>query len=383
MSSSSVRTTRASNTGLKLFLTVVCLGAMTGGFFVGRMAYRSINEARQSVQWPTVPGRIVRSGVDVSVSEDRSRPVNDRETRSYSAVISYEFEVDGKPFTGSRIAVVSDQFGSEAWAEATAEKFPVGTDVTVSYNPDNPEQSVLEPGRWGGAGFMVILSSGLLLFPPLILKAIWSNKPVPSGFHPETLSQRMLEGLEFRERILSWEPGTLIHVQRDSISILSIIGGAVIAGLFMGLLFGLVPALFFFSGRGPIFIGQFYLAASALSAIVGAIWLWFDNRPRETRIEWASQLIRLVAGSRVRDAAFSDVQQLTVTIPKARKTESMDSNHQPQKLAACINMTLDGKSYIILESECDENSRRTVRSKLSSLAERLASLMNVDFLDAS
>jgi hypothetical protein len=367
--------------GLRLLISIVCLLFFLGGCTAGMMAYRGIQEAQQSLQWPTVVGRIVRSGVDVSVHRDRStdRDRRNRETRSYSAGIEYEFEVNGQPVNGSRITVISDQFGSKSWAEATSQKFPVGTEVKVSYNPTKPEQCVLEPGGWGGVGFLLILSAVFGLFPPLVLKGIWSTKPVETGFHPETRAERILQGLEFRERILTWEPGKLVHLQRDSISFLSLIGGAIIAGLFVGLLFGLVPALVFFSGRGPVFIGQCYLGASALCAAVGAVWLWLDNRRRETRIDWSTQSIHLAVGSSVRDVFFTDVQELNVSVPKPKKPGSESSSQPPQKQAARISMVVNGKSYVILETECASTAVRAVRSKLASIAQQLTVPMNVQF----
>lgn len=366
---------------LRLLLTIVLLGFFAGGCFAGVMAYRGIIEARQSLQWPTASGRIVRSGIDVSVHREESRDANrrDRETRSYSAEIEYEFEFDGRTVKGSRIAVISDQFGSKAWAEATTKKFPVGAEVKVSFNPANPEQCVLEPGCWGGAGFLLIITGVLGLFPPLMLKGIWSTKPVEVGFHPETRAQRILQGLEFRERVLSWDPGQLVHLQRDSISFLSVIGGGLIAGLFLGLLFGLVPALVFFSGRGPIFIGQCYLAGSLISAVVGAVWLWLDNRPRETRIDWSAQTVHLAVGSRLCDVFFSDVQELNLTIPKPQKPQPGSSHQQTQNHALRINLVADKRTWIILETECATNAIRAVHKKLRSLAQQVAVPMNVQF----
>jgi len=366
---------------LRALLTIVCLVFFCGGCIAGLIAYRGIEEARQSLQWPKAPGKIVRSGVDVSVHRERRRDLDRRkkETRSYSAAIEYAFSVNGQTIAGSRITVITEQFGSKNWAEATSQKFPVGADVTVSYNPAKPEECVLEPGRWGGAGFLLILAGVFGLFPPLVLKAIWSTKPAESGLHPETRTQRILEGLEFRERIVSWEPGQLVHLQRDSISLLSILGGAIIAGLVAGLLFGLVPALVFFSGRGPIFIGQFYLAASSVCALICAAWLWLDNRPRETRIDWSAQSIHLAVGSSLRDVFFTDVQELNVSMPKPPTPSPGSSGQATQKYAARINIVVNGKSSTILETECPSSAIRAVRSKLTLIAQQLAVRMNVQF----
>jgi hypothetical protein len=212
---------------------------------------------------------------------------------------------------------MSDQFGSRDWAEATSAKFPVGSDVSVSYNPEKPEVCVLEPGRWGGAGFLIVAAGLLIVFPPVVLKGLWSSKTPDAGYHPREKSRRFLNGIEFRERILTWEPGEAIHLQQESMGFLSLVAGALIAGLILGGFVGLTPALLFFSGRGPVFIGQFYLASSLVAASVCGIWLWLDNRPRQTHIEYHSQQIRLVTGSKQTDALFSDVQQLVLYSSKA------------------------------------------------------------------
>lgn len=369
----------SASVGLRALLSLVCLVLFTVGAVSGVWAYQAIREARQSVQWPTAPGRITHSGVDVSVTRERANGTRERrETSSYNARIAYEYSVAGKTYTGERIAVVSDQFGSYDWAEATTERFPVGEEVTVSYHPEHPDQCVLEPGRWGGAGLMLVVAGVFGTFPLLGLKALWSNKPVPTGLHPETRPQRILDGCEFRERILTWEPGRLVHLQRDSIGWLSLIGGAVVAGLIVGLLFGLVPALYFFAGRGPIFIGQFYLGASLILALISGVWLWQDTRFRETRIDWESRRVLLKVGSRSREVSFSDVAQVAVSAPQPPK-EPSSAGQPPKTLAVRVHLNVRGKAFLILESECPSSALSWTRKKLSSLARQLAIAMEVPY----
>ncbi len=369
------------STSLKLILSLVCLGAFAGGCTAGYFAFCGVMEAKASLNWPKATGTITESGVDVTVTKDRTPDHRKRreETRSYSAAIKYEFTVDGKTHTGTRIMVISDQFGSKDWAKATAARFPKGSEVAVSYDPANPERCVLEPGRWGGVAYLMMIAGVFGVFPPLILKAIWSTKPLKTARHPETRDQRILAGIEIRERVLEFEPGRLVHLQRDSISLLSVIGGAVIAGVFLGLLFGVVPGLLFFSGRGPVFLGQLYLGASLVTAIVCAIWLWLDNRPRETRIEWSSQLVHLSVGSSSVDVGFSDIQQFTVTVPEPKR--SRNSDQQPRNIAVRISMLTGGKTYVVAEAECPETALRHIRSKMTSTARQLAESMKVPLED--
>jgi hypothetical protein len=277
---------------------------------------------------------------------------------------------------------MSDQFGSRDWAEATSAKFPVGSDVSVSYNPEKPEVCVLEPGRWGGAGFLIVAAGLLIVFPPVVLKGLWSSKTPDAGYHPREKSRRFLNGIEFRERILTWEPGEAIHLQRESMGFLSLVAGALIAGLILGGFVGLTPALLFFSGRGPVFIGQFYLASSLVAASVCGIWLWLDNRPRQTHIEYHSQQIRLVTGSKQTDALFSDVQQLVLFLPKQQKATAAGSGQPPRTYKAQIRMIVGGKSFIVLETEFRMMAFRAVRTALVRIARQLATTMNVHFDEA-
>jgi hypothetical protein len=373
ISSTNVKTVNKSSRWLKVLLTVVSLAFFGGGCALGMVAYQAIQEAQQSLNWPTAPGRITRSGVDVSVHVERSHGGDRRRTsRSYSAVVQYEFAVAGRTFSGTRITVISEQFGSKAWAETTSAKYPIGREVTVSYNPERPDSCVLEPGRWGGAGFLLILAGIFSVFPPLVLRAIWSSRPLSTGLHPETQSQRMLQGLEFRERILAWQPGQLVHLQRDSISILTVIGGAIIAGFLLGALLGAVPALIFFSGRGPVFIGQIYLVASGVLTLICGMWLWLDNRPRETRIDWAMQSVHLRVGASLCDILLSDIQEISLSLPEPAKQKSAGSSNTTQKGAARIIITANGKRFIILETECAPAAIRAVRNTLSAIARQLA-----------
>ncbi|MFO0819399.1 MAG: DUF3592 domain-containing protein [Pirellulales bacterium] len=372
--------TRSASAGIRVLLSVVCVVFFTIGAAFGYYAYLGIREARESLQWPTTPGRITQSGVDVSISREHENDSRRRrETRSYSAHVAYEYTVEGKTYTGERIAVVTDQFGSHDWAKATTEKFPVGREVTVSYHPEHPEQCVLEPGRWGGAGIMLIVAGVFGFFPPLVLKAIWTNKPVPTGLHPETRSQRILDGCEYRERILTWKPGQLVHLQRDSISLLSVIGGAVVAGLVLGLLFGLTPALFFFAGRGPFFIGQFYLGASLITALVAGVWLWQDSRFRETRIDWETRRVQWKVGSRTREASFSDVSQVAVEAPEPSKSRSAGSGQESQTIAVRVYLNIQGKAVLILESESKVAALKWTRKQASSIARQLSLAMEVPY----
>ena len=116
---------------------------MFAGPLVGLLAmatFAKYIDVWRAKSWLAVPGRVVSSkSVDRKVQ--RLGVDNGMEVRTFAAV-TYEFKVGGKKRTGSRVSVGED-LGNVAVQE-TLIRYPTGKDVTVYYNPDNPEQAVLE-----------------------------------------------------------------------------------------------------------------------------------------------------------------------------------------------------------------------------------------------
>lgn len=110
--------------------------------------------ARAARAWPTTQGMILKSDLITHVIW-----INGIRSTTYKPVVEYRYTVMGRPFTGSRIA-----FGSYSYdikkGKGFVEKFAVGTPVTVYYNPEKLEESLLEPTYAGSAAF---LTAGILL----------------------------------------------------------------------------------------------------------------------------------------------------------------------------------------------------------------------------
>lgn len=96
-------------------------------------------EADASKLWPTAPGIIISSEIRQSESDG---------TTMYAAIISYEFVVDDKPYLGDRISLNSggSSTSSIKGVKKELQKYPVETAVTVYYDPELPNNAVLEPG---------------------------------------------------------------------------------------------------------------------------------------------------------------------------------------------------------------------------------------------
>ncbi len=345
------------------------------------LGIQGVREARAALAWPKVEGSIMHSHVSQSTTRTRDSKSNSREriSHSYSAEIEYEFQVEGKTLRGSRVTAVSEQFGDEAHARAISEKYPLGAKVAVSYNPADPNESLLEPGRWSGSGLLFVFAGGFILLPLGFLRLIWQPNAVERADpHYGTKEQRLRFGLEFRERFLEWEPGNLIHLHRDHLGPVTVIGGALIAGLIAGLLFGLVPALWLFSDRGPFFIAQIYAGVSLLLAIVGGIWLGLDSRRRDTLIDWNRGTVRVQVGWSAREYPLDEVHELALRVPKPIK-RTPNSGAAVTKSTARIFLNVGRKRYILLETQFDQDDHGRTQSKLANVTEQLAGDLKVSW----
>lgn len=103
---------------------------------------RGLIQANASADWPSVKGRVVSSSVD----QQRSSKNNGGTSTTYHAEVLYEFAVGGTTYNGNRVAYGDYGSSNPAHARRIVNQYPEGETVTVHYMPDDPEQSVLEPG---------------------------------------------------------------------------------------------------------------------------------------------------------------------------------------------------------------------------------------------
>lgn len=156
--------------------------------------WRQVEAART---WQAVSGRIVKSEAEArQVSKTRlDSTVENSEVRNFAAV-RYAFNVGDAKFRGNRVSFAADT-GNGGIAE-TLGRYPPGAEVTVYYDPSNPEDCVLERDPPGGrffarmiggclaAGFILVtlllaasgtLSAALFALPELR----WTPKTVFAG----------------------------------------------------------------------------------------------------------------------------------------------------------------------------------------------------------
>jgi hypothetical protein len=113
-------------------LSVVGFGV---AFFLGKPI---LDTAKESRNWPSAPGVITHS----SVGRERNNG-----STMYSADIAYRFKVNDQDYVGNNITHGGNWSSSRPGsAKRTTARYPVGKDVDVYYDTEDPGRNVLEPG---------------------------------------------------------------------------------------------------------------------------------------------------------------------------------------------------------------------------------------------
>ena len=113
------------------------------GLIVFAALYKYL-EVRAARDWPSVPGRVVIAKPEVRQVKviDGNREEGHRFEERNFANVTYEYVIAGQAFRNNRVTIGEDRGNFEV-AETLA-RYPVGTVVTVYYNPNKRSEAVLE-----------------------------------------------------------------------------------------------------------------------------------------------------------------------------------------------------------------------------------------------
>ncbi|HEY6073142.1 MAG TPA: DUF3592 domain-containing protein [Anaerolineales bacterium] len=112
---------------------------------------------REVSEWPYTQGRVTESALESRSGEEGST--------DYPRV-RYSYQMLGRAYQGSQIATGPEVGGSGA--RRVIERYPAGAAVRVYYNPQNPEEAVLEQK----APAMTLMWAILAVFDCALLGAI-------------------------------------------------------------------------------------------------------------------------------------------------------------------------------------------------------------------
>ena len=94
-------------------------------------AWKNVQLAKASVNWPTTQGRVTAS--DVKKVMFRRQPQ-----------ISYAYSVNGTPFTSQRVSFAGGYKPRDV--DPVLARYPAGIEITVAHDPQNPAEATLETG---------------------------------------------------------------------------------------------------------------------------------------------------------------------------------------------------------------------------------------------
>jgi hypothetical protein len=118
---------------------------------------RAVGKAKAAEGWPSAAGRVV--GCDIV--EEKSRDREGHTTTWYNPVVSYAYAVGGREYSGQRLRFGNYRSSTRKKAEAMLAPYPHGSTPAVRYNPDRPEECVLETTKPGPI-YLVMALFGLL-----------------------------------------------------------------------------------------------------------------------------------------------------------------------------------------------------------------------------
>lgn len=113
------------------------LGIFGGiGWFLNKKSKEAKALREAAKNWAFTTGKIVTSRVEVSGGDHTT----------VSPHVVFQYSVYGREYSGSQIKAGDVHISSYSSRTAydTVDKYPVGSEVTVYYDPENPEQSALE-----------------------------------------------------------------------------------------------------------------------------------------------------------------------------------------------------------------------------------------------
>ena len=122
------------------------------------VAREKLGRVAQAAGWRSTQGKVIESQISDSVSDSK---VQNKLFENMPRV-RYAFNANGRDLVGERISFGDDTGGANT--QATLARYPVGKEVTVYFNPEDPEDCVLEreapKGMLGGclgmAAFAII-----------------------------------------------------------------------------------------------------------------------------------------------------------------------------------------------------------------------------------
>jgi len=107
---------------------------MLGIWLIGAFRYaKPFTLALKSKAWPLTTAKVLTSSFD-------------RNGMMYVPKIIYRYKISGQDFTDDTYTYMGDYATSKSAIQKTIKRFPEGSDISVHFDPSDPQQSVIVPG---------------------------------------------------------------------------------------------------------------------------------------------------------------------------------------------------------------------------------------------
>lgn len=166
-----------------------------GVIFVLGSIYQIRRQQRALTDWPTVRAVVTdRNLGKLQALSNPNEPGYRAHGVSWEPLVTYEYEVDGKPYTSSTV-IWEGKWGRKSWAQGVLARYPIGSDVTAFVNPSNPAKAYLQRHRrfWiyalGLSGLLVVFVTICMHFElsPYVhripIMAIWYSVVIAAIVH--------------------------------------------------------------------------------------------------------------------------------------------------------------------------------------------------------
>jgi hypothetical protein len=153
------------------------------GFAAAFMAYQAWSAQKQAWaarNWPQTEGIIISAQVkSARVRRRRGSGGGYRMATQYKPQIIYRYLANGVTHESQRL-YLGDTIGYSGTGpvEKILTHYPLGTLVTVYYNPDNPAEATLSPKTGWATTISWLMSAFLFLMTAMVIYAIISNGPI-------------------------------------------------------------------------------------------------------------------------------------------------------------------------------------------------------------
>ena len=127
---------------------------VAGGCFCILMPIYLFFKGRLSETWPSTSGRIVSGEIKESSSPD--------DGKQFYPHVTYVYWINGIAYTSSKVSLAGRSYHSQQEAARALLRYPVRSDVTVWFNPDDFTDALIERDRVRGRAIWVLLFMGLM-----------------------------------------------------------------------------------------------------------------------------------------------------------------------------------------------------------------------------